>query len=152
MTFAQAVESYPRLQPHYHTGLGALGGNRTRVRMRDARRIIGSLDIEAAQHEVSAGSPAWDYGIGVRSNRSDVVIWLEVHPADSSHVEKMIEKFQSLAAFLKEYTPDFLRLSRRYVWLATRRVGIAPASRERRRLNALGIQLRSKRLDLDSVV
>jgi len=113
--------------------------------------ILGSLCVEAAQQEISSQEHTWDYGIGLRPG-DEVVIWLEVHSANNSHVQAILDKLDSLIKFLGEHAAEMSKFPRRYVWLATKGVGIAPASRERRRLNARGIILKSKRLDLESVL
>ena len=151
MTFAEALDSCPRLKEHYRAGLGALSSDRSRVTIRDTRRILGSVDVEAAQQEISGQAHTWDYGIGLRHG-GEVVIWLEVHSANNSHVQAILDKLDSLINFLREHAAEMSRFPRIYVWLATRGVGIAPASRERRRLNARGIILKSQRLDLESVL
>jgi hypothetical protein len=107
--------------------------------------------MEAAQHAISRQAHTWDYGIGLATKPRHTVIWLEVHSANSSHVDLILDKLQSLHDFLEHHAPELRRLPR-YVWLATKGVGIAPHSRERRRLNARGVILRSKQLDLESVV
>ena len=151
MTFAQALESCPRLKPHAREGLRALGNNRSRVTTTHTRLIRGSIDVEAAQRAIS-GQYTWDYGIGFAAESGELAIWVEVHPANSLHVGIILDKLQSLLEFLTEHAPGMRRLPPRYVWLATKGVGIAPDSRERRRLNARGVILRSKQLDLESVV
>jgi hypothetical protein len=113
--------------------------------------ILGSLNVEAAQQAISRQEHTWDYGIGVSRAEHQIVIWLEVHSADPSHVAIMLDKLQSLLTFLHNHGKALQTLPARYIWLATKGVGISPASRERRRLNARGIILRSKRLDLHSV-
>jgi hypothetical protein len=152
MTFARAVHSCPRLKGHYHEGLGALKGNRTRVTTRDTRMILGSLDVEAAQLAMSRGEHTWDYGIGLESGSGEIVIWLEVHPADSLHVEPVLDKLRSLLTFLRNHATALHEFPGRFVWLATKGVAISPMSQERRWLNANGIILRSKKLDLESVI
>jgi len=117
MTFAQALESCPRLKPHAREGLRALGNNRSRVTTTHTRLIRGSIDVEAAQRAIS-GQYTWDYGIGFAAESGELAIWVEVHPANSLHVGIILDKLQSLLEFLTEHAPGMRRLPPRYVWLA----------------------------------
>lgn len=151
MTFPEAVEACPPMRLHLRNGLGALESNRARVTIKDTRKISGSVNIETAQRRASAQNHTWDYGIGVRDLPDDLVVWLEVHSANSLHVQSVIDKLDSLLEFLQRHAPHFNEMPQFFVWLATRGVYIAPNSKERRLLNARGLLLRSQRLDLDSL-
>ena len=139
MSFQRALEASPVLRGVFAAGLGALGSNRSRIYANDPRVILGSMNVEAAQREIDAQGHTWDYGIGVSVDRHDAVVWVEVHSADASHIQMILDKLDSLLHFLAAYAPEFRCLKTRYVWLATRGVGIGADSRERRRLNARGI-------------
>ncbi len=152
MSFLRAVEASPTLRGKCAEGLGALGANRSRVNATNPRSILGSVNVEAAQREIDPQGHTWDYGIGLAADQNEIVIWVEVHSADASHIQIIIDKLESLRRFLAEYAAQLRRFPTRYVWLATRGVGISAASRERRRLNDRGIVLRSKRLHLESVL
>src|SRR5438105_1356045 len=115
MTFTHAVDSCPHLTRHFREGLGALGSNRSRVEIQDTRMIRGSLNVEAAQQAVSR----------------------------QEHVDVILNKLQSLKAFLHNYAMELEGLPARFVWLATAGVRIAPQSREKRRLNGKGVLLKS---------
>lgn len=153
MTFPRAVAACPRLSGHFSRGLGALRRlDRGRVTMTNTRLINASVNVEDAQREAGGQDPTWDYGIGISAPGDDVAIWVEVHSADSHHVQSVLNKLDALLKFLKKEAPDLNSLPGRYVWLATGRVHIAPDSRERRRLNSRGLVLRSKQFDLQSVL
>ena len=136
----------------FFEGLEALGGDKHRVKARQPRAILGSLNIEVAQLRIRAQRHAWDYGIGLSTNCGEAIVWLEVHSANSLHVQIILDKLDSLITFLRDHGGYLHRFPSRYVWLATGGVAIAPASRERRRLNARGIILKSKQLRLESVM
>jgi hypothetical protein len=81
---------------------------------------------------------------------ADVAVWIEVHPANSSHLQPVLEKLDSLLAILQQ-APALNSMPRRFVWLATGRVWIREGSQEHRRLTGRGLLLKSRSLDLDSV-
>jgi hypothetical protein len=151
VTFPGAIHACAQLRNHFDLGLGALGADRVRVAIRNTRLISGSVNIENAQKETAGHANAWDYGIGISATDDDKVVWLEVHSANSLHVQTVLDKLDSLLTLLKNYAPDLNLLPRRFVWLATGAVYIPPNSRERRRLELHKLLLRSKRVDLDSV-
>ena len=152
MSFSRAVERLPKIRAVYSTGLGALGSNRTRVHASNPRLILGSLNIEAAQRRIDPRSNTWDYGVGVASDRRELIVWIEVHPANALHVQIIIDKLDSLRSFLCRHAEQLQAFEPRYVWLATRGVAIRPGSQERRRLDGRGIMLRAQRLQLESVL
>jgi hypothetical protein len=152
VTFANAVGACLPLRDHYRAGLGALGGDRRRVTIEDTRRISGSVNVEQAQLQTSNEDHTWDYGVGIAAGTDDFAIWIEVHSADSLHVELVLYKLQSLIVLLRDHAPELNALPTRFVWLATGAVYISPNSNERRRLNSKGLLLRSKQLDLGSVL
>ena len=152
MKFPHAVAASALLKDHFKVGLGALGTNSSRITTRDTRKITGSVNIEAAQREVSGQHAAWDYGIGFAPSKDDIVIWVEIHSADTRHVQVVLDKLDSLLSLLEAHAPTLGALPRRFVWLATGAVYISPNSPEKRRLESRGMLLRSKRLNLESVL
>jgi len=80
------------------------------------------------------------------------MVWIEVHSANSEHVQIILDKFSSLMALLREHAPDLNRLPRVFVWLATGTVYLPPNSSVRRRISGSGIQLKSGRLALDALI
>lgn len=152
MTFPDAVDASARLRTHFRAGLGALGGDRRRVTMKNPRLISGSVNVEAAQRMIAHQDATWDYGIGITAAEDDVVVWLEVHSANSRHVDAVLAKLESLTTLLRDDAPALNAMPKRFIWLATDKVYISPGSTERRRINNRGLLLRSKVLDLGSVL
>ena len=74
MTFRQAVEATPNLgQNAFRPGLQALGTNSVRIRCRDARKLKGSVDIDAALQATDPDGHRWDYAVGHNESGSDRV-------------------------------------------------------------------------------
>ena len=105
MTFPTAVKASPRLREHFREGLSALGGDSKRVAMKDTRAISGSVNVEVAQKAADGQENAWDFGVGIKRTGGEEAIWIEVHSADTRHVQPMLDKLQSLRTFLRKIFP-----------------------------------------------
>jgi hypothetical protein len=110
------------------------------------------VNVDEALRQTHPTDSRWDYAVGLAVNRStDFALWIEVHPANSLHVDTVIKKrrwlrswLQAAGAELKKITPG-----RNYVWLATSPVALPQNSSQRKKLAEEGVQLRSQRLNLD---
>ncbi len=151
MTFKQAVENTPEIKDHYRQGLqGIRHDDRQRIHCSTPRLLGGSLNLDEALRTANANDPRWDYGIGVRiSARGDIVIWLEVHPASSLHIDAVLKKLQWLQAWLRNSAPAFMRLPPRFCWLATGRISFRRGSPQEKRIAQKGLRFPVKQLDLD---
>ena len=150
MTFRDAVTGTNGLTHAYRDGLQALKAtDRPRIRCADPRKLTGSVDLDHALSDSHPNDPRWDYGIGVRNRRrSEVVIWVEVHPASSRHIQNVLDKLSWLRRWLASSAPLLDQLPRRFVWVASGKVALPRDSQQRRRLAAEGISLIGQRLSL----
>jgi hypothetical protein len=148
MRFREAVEQTEGLAEAYRRGLGALQKiDRGRIQCRNTRNLAGSVNLDEALADSHPNDPRWDYGIGIRNNRgSDRVTWVEVHPASSSHVQDVLDKFAWLRRWLASSAPLLNGILAEYVWVASGSVHIPPDSPQRRRLALQGIRFAGKRL------
>src|SRR5258705_10742183 len=101
MTFLKAVNSTPSIREHLKKGLQALKrAGRSQVKC-DGRCLRGSVDIDSAVRHLHPNDARWDYAVGVgRARQQDSVVWLEVHPASSSHVDEVLAKLRWLRHWL----------------------------------------------------
>ncbi len=144
-TFREAVEACETpVGDAYRPGLRGLGRYSRRVRCSDPRRFTGSLSLEETLAESHPNEPLWDYGIGFRRDSTEVAIWIEVHPADTSQVRNVLDKLRGLKGWLEMHAPALGQLTDRtgwgYVWTATSGVHIRPGSRQARLLSKSGIK------------
>lgn len=142
MTFRTAVERTPSVAPHFRVGLQAIRNEHRRLlRVSSPRRQLdGSIDLDQALRESKPTAPRWDYGLGLRPPRA---IWVEVHPASSSHVDDVLAKLRWLRAWLETEAPELGQLRARFVWLATGSVALPANSPKRKVLAAMGLVLRA---------
>jgi hypothetical protein len=102
MTFVEAVRRTPSIRDRWKSGLKALRKvDRLRV-SRDGRGLRGSVDIDSALRDLHPGDARWDYAVGVGRRSGDVVVWLEVHPASSLHVDEVLERCDGLTVGLTQ--------------------------------------------------
>ena len=146
MSFRNAVRATPPVSVAYRPGLQALREiDRKRVSCRDSRKVTGSLDLDGALKAERPHEPRWDYGIGYREG----VVWVEVHPASSSHIGDVIAKHDWLKAWLRDEAPRLHELPREFVWVASGAVSLPPGSPQRRRLAQAGIRFAGSHLALE---
>ncbi len=142
MRFKAAVQAIPLLKPAYRSGLQALlPADRERITCKNTRALRGSIYLDKAVEEDYPNDPRWDYGIGIDATKgSDRVVWVEVHPASSSHVQEVIDKWKWLLAFLEKHTWPFSSSQQEFMWIASGTVSIPKNSPQRRKLALAGIK------------
>ena len=148
MRFKDAVEKTEDLAETYRLGLQALRSvDRKRIQCSNTRHLTGSVDLDGALRDSHPNDPRWDYGIGLRiAKNSDRVIWIEVHPASSSHIRDVLRKFGWLREWLTSSALCLKTISTDYVWIASGKVSIPPNSPQRRKLAAQGIRFVGRQL------
>jgi hypothetical protein len=150
MTFQEAVKATPSVSGHLRQGLQALRkDHRKLTKISDSKQLDGSLNLDNALLRAKSNEPRWDYGVGLAIVHGSVrAVWIEFHPAASSHVGPVLAKFHWLCEWLRDEAPALNRLKARYVWVATGSVAFPANSRERRLLAKNGLMFRAKRLNL----
>jgi hypothetical protein len=97
MTFSEPVTKTPSIRNHLKPGLKALKGrDRDRIGC-ESRLLRGSVDVDAALRDAFPNAARWDYAIGIKRNAHDSVVWLEVHPASSRHIDDVLNKLRPQA-------------------------------------------------------
>jgi hypothetical protein len=150
MRFKKAVRETTGLEHAYRKGLQALSeADRNRIKCAKPRALTGSLNLDETLAESRPNDSRWDYGIGlVAAHNADRVVWVEVHPASSSHIQQVIDKHVWLLRFLNADAPLLDKLPPAFVWVASGRVCIPASSPQRRRLAQLGIRFAGEMLRL----
>jgi hypothetical protein len=149
--FEDAVFGTNCLAAVYRSGLQAVRtSDRQRITCRDGRLLTGSIDTDRALLASYPDESRWDYGIGVKNDREHVV-WVEIHPASSSHVQEVIDKLKWLHSWLRAEAPLLGQLTPFFVWVASGRVALTPNSPQRRRVAQAGIHFSGERLEVDTL-
>lgn len=145
MKFRASVLACPQLAGHYQEGLQALAkAHRLKVTAEDSRQLTGSVNVDNALRLLCPKDPRWDYGVGIEWNKqSEFVVWIEVHPASSTHVQPMLAKLAWLKKWMAENAAALSRMPGRFVWLATGSVALTPTSRQSRQIAQHGLVLKT---------
>jgi hypothetical protein len=112
--------------------------------------LTGSVDVDQALVASRPDDNRWDYGIGVK-NGSEHVVWVEIHPASSHHVQAVIDKLKWLRGWLGSEAPSLRRLPPRFVWVASGKVALTPNSPQRRKVAQAGIYFAGERVAVDTL-
>ncbi|MGD0653368.1 MAG: hypothetical protein ABSA16_03415 [Thermoguttaceae bacterium] len=149
MSFSAAVKNTEILSSAYQRGLQALKrSDRSRITCANSRNCTGSVNLESALSDSCPNKPIWDYGIGYRTiEASEIVYWVEVHPASSKNVQEMLNK----VAWLKNWLTSARLLNglqKHFVWVASGKVSLLPHSPQRKRIAQAGIDFQGGHLTL----
>lgn len=147
MTFKQAVSATLSVSNAYCSGLRALRGrDRGLIKRRRGSSVsfTGSLNLDATLEAAWPSAPRWDYGIGLRARHagSETAIWVEIHPASSTHVNDVLDKLRWLKDWLHNHAPLLENLTESgFYWVASGgTVSITPNSRQAKRLASAGLR------------
>ena len=100
--FQLAVEQTAEVSAAYEPGLRALRRAEVgKVVASDGSRLDGSLNIDDAVAQLYPNENRWDYAIGYGQK----VYFVEIHPAFTGEVPKMIAKLNWLKLWLKAKAP-----------------------------------------------
>ena len=153
MTFQSAAHATAAVAPRYRSGLQAIrGAHRSLIRISDSRRLDGSLDIDRALRQARPNDPRWDYGVGIKLHEGGRAVWIEVHPASSSHVGPVLAKLAWLRTWLENEAPALNQVKARYVWLATGTVALPGNSPKRKLIAQRGLDFRARSFDLEEFI
>jgi len=101
--------------------------------------VDGSVDIDHAVESLYGDDPRWDYAIGYDGK----ICFVEIHPAYTSEVRKMISKLEWLKKWLKDKAPlldDMQKISPAYIGIQSGRCAILPGSRQAKELAEAGLK------------
>jgi len=119
------------------------------VRIRDSHNIFLLANFfNGLLSDSCPNQPIWAYGIGYRTiEASEIVYWVEVHPASSKNVQEMLNK----VAWLKNWLTSARLLNglqKHFVWVASGKVSLLPHSPQRKRIAQAGIDFQGGHLTL----
>ena len=143
MTFKEAVEKTARLENAWCAGLQALRSqDRRHIEVEDTRKLVGSVDVDAANEPFDHHGNRWDFAIACQhTNRpAEVIYWVETHTASDSQVGKVIKKaawfqqwFRSKGKLLATFEKDIL-------WVSSGATTFTLSSTQRKQMAVLGLR------------
>lgn len=137
--FQVAVENTVDVKNGFCEGIKAIKkSDRSKVHADDTKKIQGSLDIDTQVRTLYPEEPRWDYALSY----DDKLYFFEVHPANTSEVERVVNKVKWLKQWLKDKAPKIAKLPRGahpYTWVQSGGYAILPAAKEQKKLSVAGI-------------
>ncbi len=158
MVLGGATQGTP-LEPYVRSGKGAIKGeHRDRITVSNGCTLTDTANLEAALGPLAPSDPRWDYAIGWKALTSESCCLVEVHPANTRHVDDVVRKKAAASTLLKKIAPGMLVLADRtrrrtekpvWHWITTdAHVGIHPGTPAWRRLREAGISMPARHLEL----
>lgn len=145
--FQVAVEQTEDVKNGFCAGKQAIkNADRSKVYTADSKKLQGSLDIDNQVKMLYPQDPRWDYAVSY----DDKIYYFEVHPAETSEVDKVVSKVKWLKKWLKTKAAKINELPKAdhpYIWVQSGRYAILPTAKEKMKLSAVGIMTANK-LDL----
>ena len=137
MSFKDDVISTSDISGCYQSGLSAIkGSDKSFFRSSLTRNIQGSIDIDSCLVSKYPSANRWDYVLGYE----DTCFFVEVHPASTSEVSKIIAKKKWLIDWLRSQSSPLLDREHSFHWIASGKVDIRKGSRQEKLLNLSGIK------------
>lgn len=130
MSFQTAVTNTLEIRNCYQQGLKALGAHSTLINVRDTRSCDGSVNLDDCLVKSRPNDNRWDYCFAYKGE----AYFVEVHPADTSNVETVINKLNWLKAWLITHAPaiNFLKAATPFHWIHTGSSHILAGSKQYR--------------------
>lgn len=119
MSFASDCDAVPELSGASKPGLQALNAaDGAHVSRQPATVLTTSIDLDRALQPSLPQAARWDYAVGQRKGRAEIVHWIEVHPASGGN---NMTQMQNKLAWLQGWLADKAlgRHERRVVWVAS---------------------------------
>ena len=132
----------------YKNGLSSVKNeHRTKIKVKQSRNLLGSMDIDKACQASNPSDNRWDYLVVVCGNHgnnhdknTENLALIEVHgAAKSMEVNVVIKKKEWLLQWLIDV--DLKDFKKTFIWLATGSIKILPQSKYSRQLARAGISL-----------
>lgn len=130
--FKTVVEQNPEIRLCYQSGLQALGSDSNKVTLADTRLCDGSVFLDKCLEETYANASRWDYAVAYNG----LVVFMEVHPAETNEVKVMLQKLEWLKKWLRDQAPrieDMRDKERPFYWIASGRSNLLKGSPQYRR-------------------
>lgn len=144
-SFEETVKATDDIASGFRPGLQALGTNSVVIKAQNNRNINGSVDIDTTTSSFYPQAPRWDYVVGYK----EYAYFVEVHPANTSNVNEMINKKEWLENWLATHAPKLKnkKSSAPYYWVPSGKVAILKTSPQFRKI-ALNHILIVKKVEL----
>lgn len=142
--FQKAIESTEEVKDGFRAGKQAVkGADRDKVDAAVKNKLQGSLDIDSQVEALYPHEPRWDYALSY----DDKIYYFEIHPAETSEVDKVVNKVRWLKSWLRKKATEIDKLPKAehpYIWIQSGRYAILPTAKEKMKLSVAGIATANK--------
>lgn len=142
--FQEAIENTEEVKNGFCVGKQAIKSiDRGKVVETNNKKVQGSLDIDSQVKALYPDEPRWDYALSY----NDKIYYFEIHPAETSEAEKVVDKLRWLKSWLKTKATEIDKLPKSehpYTWVQSGRYAILPTAREKMKLSVSGIKTANK--------
>lgn len=148
--FQKAVETTPGLGADaFRSGLRALTAtDRSRIACADTHKLVASVDIDSSLQSRFPNASRWDYAICYQ-RKTEVVYWVEVHPASPGDVAELLHKFAWLTKWLESEGKSLNAIPKLFVWIATGKTTLIPTAPAARLLAQKGVRHVGRKLHIE---
>jgi hypothetical protein len=133
-------------------GLQALSPtSREKIRPKNTRSVKGSVDLDKDLRDRLPAENRWDYAVGYEGNDNvERAFFIEIHPAETSEIRRMVRKAQSLKTWAERHAPDLwnMTIPREIHWVASGRCNLRLNDSYRRQLALAGVGSPKQYLEL----
>jgi hypothetical protein len=133
-------------------GLQALSPtSREKIRPKNTRSVKGSVDLDKDLRDRLPAENQWDYAVGYEGNDNvERAFFIEIHPAETSEIRRMVRKAQSLKTWAERHAPDLwnMTIPREIHWVASGRCNLRLNDAYRRQLALAGVGSPKQYLEL----
>jgi hypothetical protein len=133
-------------------GLQALSPtSREKIRPKNTRSVKGSVDLDKDLRDRLPAENRWDYAVGYEGNDNvERAFFIEIHPAETSEIRRMVRKAQSLKTWAERHAPDLwnMTIPREIHWVASGRCNLRLNDAYRRQLALAGVGSPKQYLEL----
>lgn len=142
--FQIAVEKTEEIKNGFRVGKQAIkNADRSKVDTADSKKLQGSLDIDSQVKALYPSEPRWDYALSY----ADKIYYFEIHPAETSQIDKVVSKVKWLKNWLKTKAAEINKLPKAehpYIWVQSGRYAILPTAKDKMKLSVSGIVTANK--------
>jgi hypothetical protein len=145
--FTKAITNTSPLNNCLKPELFALKNNANKIKIETKCKCTGSVDIDNCLQESLPNDSRWDYIFGIYFERGkETFYYVEIHRGEIDQVDKVINKFNWLLAWIYKHSPESLALyldESEYYWITTGGNHIPSNTIEARQLAQSGLILTS---------
>jgi len=114
--------------------------HRNKINCKNNNNITGSINLDLNLRSLYQNANRWDYAIGyIGSDDIEKVWFIEIHPAETSEVEKIINKAIWLRNWGMTKATELWNNRKGLYWVASGRVHIRQHDNYRKRLALCGV-------------